>query len=191
MADAPQRLDLPADATLETPRLILRRVERHDLPALLAVNGDPAVTRYLPYETWRDGTDAEAWFERVKARREAGAADEFALVHRGLGHAIGSCLLFHPDAPSARAELGYVLARSHWGAGYMREALRAFVDFAFGPGGLRRLEAQVDPRNGASARLLERLGFAREGLLRQRWAMKGEFTDSIVYGLLRSDRAHP
>jgi RimJ/RimL family protein N-acetyltransferase len=106
---------------------------------------------------------------------------------------IGSCLLFHFDAPSRRAEIGYLLGRRHWGAGYMFEAMNALVDFAFAQLNLRRLEAEIDPRNTASAKLLERLGFAHEGLLRERWDLKGELSDSGLYGMLRADwqrRAH-
>jgi RimJ/RimL family protein N-acetyltransferase len=66
----------------------------------------------------------------------------------------------------------------------MSEALRLLVDFAFGSLGLHRLEADVDPRNGPSLRLLERLGFRREGLLRERYHAQGEIQDSVILGLL-------
>jgi RimJ/RimL family protein N-acetyltransferase len=69
----------------------------------------------------------------------------------------------------------------------MREALEAMIGCAFSTMRLRRLEAEVDTRNLASARLLQRLGFAREGLLRQRWVAKGEVKDVEIYGLLRSE----
>jgi len=69
----------------------------------------------------------------------------------------------------------------------MLEAMQALVAFSFEQLGLRRLEAEVDPRNIASARLLVRLGFVEEGRLRQRWTRKGETTDSRFYGLLRAD----
>jgi RimJ/RimL family protein N-acetyltransferase len=66
----------------------------------------------------------------------------------------------------------------------MHEALTAVIDYAFGPLGLRRLEADTDPRNGASLRTLERLGFTREGLLRERWQVGDEIPDSALWGLL-------
>jgi RimJ/RimL family protein N-acetyltransferase len=178
---------ISADTAIETERLTIRLVERSDLSALLIVNGNDAVTRFLPYPSWTGMADAQAWFDRMAARFETGAAAQFVIVHRERGHVMGSCLLFHFDEPSARAEVGYVLGREHWGAGYMHEAMTALVAFAFGTLGLRRLEAEIDPRNAASAKLLERLGFVKEGLLRQRWATKNEVTDSGLYGLLRSD----
>lgn len=71
----------------------------------------------------------------------------------------------------------------------MDEALRALVDYGFGPLDLNRIEADIDPRNEASARSLERLGFVREGLLRQRWIVDGVVSDSALYGLLTQDWA--
>mgnify|MGYP001183629067 CR=1 FL=1 len=180
-------MQLPVDPTVRTPRLTLRLARREDLPDLFAVNADEQVTRFLPYPTWTNAADGEAWFDRMAAHQASGEAAQFVIEHDALQRVVGSCLLFRFDGPSARAELGYVLGREHWGTGLMHEAMQGFVGFAFVTLGLRRLEAAVDPRNHASARLLERLGFAREGLLRQRWATKGELCDSAVYGLLRGD----
>lgn len=178
---------LDGDTPLSTARLTIRRVTRADLPALLAVNGDAAVTRFLPYATWTSLADGEAWFERMATLQAAGGTAQYVIEQREPGRVIGSCLLFRHEAASARAEIGYVLGRAHWGQGLMVEAMRGFVDHAFGTLALRRLEAEIDPRNLASARLLERLGFVREGLLRQRWVSKGELSDSALYGLLRGE----
>ena len=104
---------------------------------------------------------------------------------------LGVCVLFHFHKESARAEIGYTLAREHWSQGYAGEALRGLVDHAFGPLGLNRLEADIDPRNAASARVLERLGFKPEGLLRERWIVRGEKSDTVLYGLLQSEWTCP
>lgn len=70
---------------------------------------------------------------------------------------------------------------------FATEALKALVSYAFEVMGLRRLEADVYPRNAASIRTLERLGFQREGFLRERWHVNGEIQDAIFYGLLRRE----
>ncbi|ETP61422.1 hypothetical protein BDSB_27145 [Burkholderia dolosa PC543] len=70
----------------------------------------------------------------------------------------------------------------------MSEAASALIEHAFGTLNLRRIEADIDPRNVALARLLERLGFIREGLLRERWIVGDDVSDSALYGLLKSDR---
>lgn len=176
-----------AGVAIETQRLAVRLVAEPDLPALLEVNADDVATRYLPYASWSGMEDAKAWFDRAAGRLEKREAAQFVIVLRETGDVIGSCLLFKFDEPSARAEVGYVLGRRYWGAGYMFEAMKAVVDCAFEDLGLRRLEAEIDPRNTASAKLLERLRFTREGLLRERWNAKGEISDSGLYGLLRTD----
>jgi len=174
---------------IESERLLMRRVRRRDLPTLLAVNGDDDVTCYLPYASWRSMNEARDWYRRMDKMQSDGTALQWVLVEKVSRSAIGTCLLFRFDAASARAELGYVLGRSHWHQGYMREALQAVIDTAYRCMALRRLEAEVDTRNPRSAALLRKLGFTQEGLLRQRWVAKGEVKDVEIYGLLRHEWA--
>ena len=84
-------------------------------------------------------------------------------------------------------ELGYILGRSHWGKGYGYEAACLALDYAFANLAARRVMADTDPDNMGSIKLLEKLGFQREGLLRNRWRVGGEFADSIIFGLLRHE----
>jgi RimJ/RimL family protein N-acetyltransferase len=100
---------------------------------------------------------------------------------------IGTATLFNLSLDNGRAELGYAMGHTYWGKGYMNEALRALLSHAFEVMELRRLEADVDPRNAASIRTLERLGFQREGFLRERWHVNGEIQDAFFYGLLRRE----
>lgn len=180
-------MPLTAPPAIESARLAVRLVAESDLTALLAINGDDAVTAFLPYPTWSSAADAEAWYRRMSDMQATGAALQFVIVERDAAAVIGTCLLFRFDEGSARAELGYVLGRAWWGKGYMREALAALIECAFGALSLRRLEAEVNPRNVSSSRVLRRLGFTREGLLRERWVAKGEARDVEVFGLLRHE----
>jgi RimJ/RimL family protein N-acetyltransferase len=169
---------------LVTPRLVLRAVAQADLPDLLAINGDPEVTRYLPYEAWKDLTAARAWLERMRKIESEGTALQLVVARADDARVIGTCLLFRLDEGSARAELGYVMKRDHWRGGWMREALEALLAHAFTAMEIRRIEADVDPANIASQRLLERLGFEREGVRRERWVQKGRAVDSMMFGVL-------
>ena len=92
-------------------------------------------------------------------------------------------------AQHRRCEIGYALGAAHWGRGLAQEALALALEQAFGVLGLNRIEADIDPRNLASVRLVEALGFRREGELRARYHVGGEIQDSLIYGLLASDRA--
>lgn len=171
--------------------MVVRLVTEADLPDLFAVNGDDEVTRFLPYPTWRTMDDARAWFERMAGIQATGTALQFVVVLRESGRAIGTCLVFRHDEKSARAELGWVMGRAAWGQGLMQEALGALIGHAFSAMGLRRLEAEISPRNEASLRLAKRLGFTREGLLREKWLNHGQPADVEVYGLLRHEWPRP
>src|SRR4030095_15429240 len=100
---------------------------------------------------------------------------------------IGNATLHHFHEASRRAEIGYAPLGPFWGQGSMHEALQALLAYAFERLDLNRLEADIDPRNAASARSLERLGFRKEGHLRERWIVNGEVSDTGFYGLLRSE----
>ena len=178
---------LQAPARIETARLVVRAVEEADIAALVEVNQDDSVTQYLPYASWRSLDDGTAWLQRMRKLEATGTGVQLAILEKHSGRAIGTSLLFRHEAASARAELGYVLGRRHWGQRLMHEALAAIVAQVFIAGALRRLEAEVNPLNGASCRVLERLGFRHEGLLRQRWVAKGATYDTSLYGLLRDE----
>jgi RimJ/RimL family protein N-acetyltransferase len=175
--------------TLTTERLILRAHEAGDAAALFALFTDPGTMRYWGAPPWTDRAQATAMIERAGALFAAREAIRFALAPRAGGAMIGTCTLFAVDAQNRRAEMGYVLARDSWGRGFMHEALTALLDWGFGPLGLHRVEADVDPRNIPSVKVLERMGFVREGLLRQRWQVAGEVSDSIFLGLLAPEWA--
>jgi [ribosomal protein S5]-alanine N-acetyltransferase len=178
---------LVAPDRIESPRVLVRPLEEADLPSLLAMNSNAEVTALLPYATWNCLADGKAWYDRMRGIEAAGSALQFVIVSRSANVAIGTCLLFRLEEASGRAELGYALGREYWGQGLMREALGELLRAAFGSMGLRRVEAEVNTRNAASAKLLVRLGFTKEGLLRKRWVVKGHAEDVEVFGLLRDE----
>ena len=172
---------------LETERLRLRPLADHDVEDLFAIFSDRETMRYWSRPAWTTDAEGFALIESDREDRRQRAAMRLAIEHRASARVIGTASLFAFATASARAEIGYALHRAHWSHGYMREALTALIDYAFGPLALRRLEADIDPRNLASARSLERQGFLREGLLRERWRVGDEVSDSALYGLLRRD----
>ncbi len=177
--------------TLETARMTLRAVQQSDLPELLAINRDAQVNQFLPYLAWTSMDDAYGWFQRTLQRTLDGDLVYRVLVDKQSSSVLGGCLLMYHDAGSARAELGYLQSRASWGKGFMREAASVIVEDAFSTMGLRRIEAQINPLNTASCRVVESLGFQREGILRQRWVNKGIASDCAFYGLLREEWVTP
>ena len=173
-----------SDVTLQTARLALCPLEPAHTDAVFAMRSDPVVQRYGSHPAWTDRQKAVEYIERNVQAMASGAFAQFAIVRREDAAVVGTCTLFDLDAQCRRAQVGYVLLVSEWGKGYAGEAVRGLLDWGFEHLGLNRVEADVDPRNAASARLLERLGFAREGHLRERWIVGGEISDSLMYGLL-------
>ena len=173
--------------TIPTERLLLRALTPEDVPALFAIFGDPAVCRYWSRPALPDlaaAAELQAEIARYFADREL---FQWGLAERDTGTVVGTCTLASLSAEHRRAEVGFALARSAWGRGYIAEALPALVEFAFETLALHRLEADVDPRNGRSMRALERVGFEREGYQRERYFLLGEVQDAVLYGLLRRD----
>jgi len=179
---------LPPDTNLAAlPRLRLRRLGEDDIPALFDLYSDAETTRYLARPRMTERAQAEEMLAKIHAGYADGSSLQLAIERRDDGAFLGVCLLFNFVERGLRAEIGYILGRAHWSRGYVSEALPALIDHGFEALGLNRLEADIDPRNAASARVLMRLGFVQEGLLRERWVVRGEPSDSALYGLLRED----
>lgn len=171
---------------LDTARLQLRPLRAADADDLLAIHADPEVMRYSNTRPWASIDQAHAMLDRDHRGMAAGSHLCLGIVPTDDARVVGTCTLFGLNRASRRAELGFALGRPAWGRGWMGEALRAFVAFGFERMDLNRIEADIDPGNLASARTLERLGFQYEGLLRERWIVDGEVSDTAFYGLLRS-----
>src|SRR6476659_9931035 len=178
--------NIPPEPTLTGTRVQLRPLRASDADDLFAVHSDPRVMRYWSHAPW---TDREQAVARIAQLAHDRANAEFYTWANTLAddRLIGTVSLFAVNRNQRRGEIGYALAASAWGHGYATEGLSLAIAHAFGTIGLERLEADIDPRNEASCKLVERVGFQREGLLRQRWRVADEVTDSAMYGLLRAE----
>lgn len=174
---------------LETPRLALRRLRPDDLTALVGYRTLPEVARY---QGW-DGYDAERGRSLIEDMRgrEPGEPGwfQFAIARREDDALLGDCALRTDAADPRLGEVGFTLAPAHQGRGLGEEAVRALVGLALGPLGLHRVVAVTDARNAGAARLLERVGFRREGHLVEASWFKGEWTDELHYALLAREWA--
>ena len=173
--------------TITTPRVVLRWISEDDIDSLYDIFSHPQVMRYWSSPPLADRAAAAELQREIADGNESDKMFKWGLALRDSNTVIGTTTLFNLNLDNGRAELGYAMGRAHWGKGYMNEALNALVSHAFEAMDLRRLEADVDPRNAPSIRTLERLGFQREGFLRERWHVNGEIQDALFYGLLRRE----
>jgi RimJ/RimL family protein N-acetyltransferase len=173
--------------TINTSRLSLRWIHTEDVEDFYEIYSNPQVMRYWSTPPLADKEVARKLISEIQADVERHEIVKWGIALRPDDKLIGSVTLFHLDFTHRRAEIGYAQGRAYWGNGYMQEALTAVINYAFAELNLHRIEADVDPRNDGSVRSLERLGFQREGYLRERWQVNGEIQDAFLYGLLRPD----
>jgi ribosomal-protein-alanine N-acetyltransferase len=173
--------------TLHTPRLRLRPFADADADDLFALHSDAHVLRYWDSPPWTDPSRAERFLASCRQLAEEGTGARVAMERVSDGAFVGWCGLsrWNPDYRSA--SLGYCLGEAAWGQGYATEAARALLQWAFDTWDLNRVQAEADTRNAASGRVLEKLGFVREGTLREDCIVNGDVSDSWVYGLLRRE----
>jgi len=173
--------------TLQGPRVALRSLAATDALGLFEIFGDLEVMRYWSSPPLPDLEAALKLVDEIHTLFASRTLFQWGIADRENDRVIGTCTLFNHAPAHGRAEVGFALARSAWGHGYGSEALGLLIRFAFDTLGLHRLEADVDPENARSLRLLERHGFKREGHLRERWHVFGRFHDTIYMGLLRAE----
>ncbi len=159
-----------------------------DISDLYSVYSSPDVVRHTGDVAWSDSAEAE---EFLSDARE-GLADEtlfgWCIVLKDTGRVIGTCALFDCDLDQQVAEISYEIHPDYWNKGLTRELLPSVLDFGFGSLGLNRVSAFVDTRNLASLKLLDGLGFQREGLMRESWVgTDGHAADDVVLGLLQKE----
>ena len=170
--------------TIEAERVLLRWLDERDVPRLFDIFSRPEVTRFWSWPAFEQTAQAKDLLDSIHEVFNERSLFQWGVVHRALDLLIGTSTLARIDHSNGRAELGFALHPDHWGGGLMKEAVTALIDYSFNELGLRRLEADVDPRNARSIALIEKLGFQREGFLRERWHVNGEIQDAVFYGLL-------
>jgi RimJ/RimL family protein N-acetyltransferase len=175
---------LPA---VEAPRVCLRHLNEADIPALFEVFGDPRVMRYWGWPAFDEVSKARQLLENIHDLFREQSLFQWGIARLEDDRVIGTCTLYRVEPTNRRAEIGYILGYDHWGKGLAGEAVNALLGFVFDHLGLLRIEADVDPRNDRSLRMLERMGFKREGLLRERHRIAGEVQDTVLLGLLRRE----
>ncbi|WP_027482426.1 GNAT family N-acetyltransferase [Deinococcus pimensis] len=176
-------MSVPAFEVLRTPRLVLRRLREEDAPVLAAYRSDPDVARFQGWGPTFSEDRARALVHAMRARQPGEDGwFQFAVAHGGTDELLGDVGLRTFEV--RHAEIGFTLARTAQGRGYAAEAVRAVLAYAFGPLGVHRVVAGVDPRNERSSVLLSRLGFRHEGRFVESWPEGDGWLDEDRHALL-------
>lgn len=173
--------------TLRTDRLRLRPFDDGDREDIYALQSNAHVLRYWDSPPWTDRSSIDRFLAGCRQLPEEGTGVRVAVDRLSDDEFIGWCTFNSWNAAFRSASLGYCFVESAWGRGYATEAAEALLAWAYTTLDLNRVQAETDTRNVGSARVLEKLGFVREGTLREDCIVNGDVSDTWVYGLLARD----
>ena len=174
---------------LPTERLLLRPYAAGDFDALYAMRSDEDVARYLYWEPQTEEEVRATLAQKMgsTALRREGDVLALAAEERSTGAVVADVILHWASAEHATGEIGYITHPAHGGRGYATEASLPLLGVAFDGVGLHRVIGRLEPRNVASARVLEKLGMRREAHLVENEWVKGEWQSELVYAILDRD----
>ncbi|MCL2335065.1 MAG: GNAT family N-acetyltransferase [Endomicrobia bacterium] len=175
--------------TIETKRLILRRVKPEDAEDMFyGWSSDGEVTKYM---TWRSHPDIEAtknYINYLLTQLEKDDCYDWIIEYKETGKAIGAIGAVSLNENLEKAELGYCLSKKYWNKGIMSEALAAVMQYMFDKCGFNRLESFHIPENPASGKVMQKCGMKFEGMARQaRKDNQGRFCDTMIYAAIKKE----
>jgi RimJ/RimL family protein N-acetyltransferase len=183
----PPRLPIPERPLLRGERVWLRPLEERDLPAYVAGINDSEVGGLAGYKAPMSLEQARGWLEFVNEKSKKGEGFFFAVCELGDDRFVGTTWLKEVDHWHSSGELAIYMDHEHIGAGYGTDAQRALLTFAFNAIGLNRVWLTAYASNSRAIRSYEKLGFKREGLMRQSWRGPGGLEDSVLMAILADE----
>lgn len=173
--------------TLETERLILRKLNMKDAKDIFEYASDSEVPKYMLWNAHESIEDSKAFIRSKLSAYRKDEAGEWCIVLKETGKLIGCISFVSYDEKHKRGEIGYVLNRNYWGNGYMPEAAKRIIGFAFTDMGFNRVECCHFDVNEKSGRVMQKAGMTYEGTARQKMFSKDMFWDVKMYAILKED----
>ena len=172
---------------LETKRLILREVCEADVEEIYQIFSDHEVAKFDWFKPIKSHDVAIKMINNYKDELEAKDEVTWGIALKESNELIGICCLGDFEFKARRAEIGYDLIQTEWNKGYATEAVKAVVNFGLNNMNLNRIEAFITPGNYKSVKVLEKLNFTKEGVVRERDLIKGKLEDGIIMAILKKD----
>ncbi|QNO15856.1 GNAT family N-acetyltransferase [Alkalicella caledoniensis] len=172
---------------LETDRLILRQVEEGDLEQLFEMLSDAEVAKFDYFYPINSKEEAMNFIGRYRKELEKNEEITWGVILKETNELIGTCCFGDFNDGARRTEIGYDITQKQWNKGYATEALKAIIDYGFNVMNLNRIEATITPGNNASIKVLEKLNFVQEGIVRERDLIKGKLEDGIIMSILKRE----
>jgi [ribosomal protein S5]-alanine N-acetyltransferase len=176
--------DLP---TIETDRLILRKITLADVEEMYSYGSNEEVSKYVTWETHKTLSDTKQFVEFVLGQYENGKVAPWGIQYKENGKFIGTIDFVSWNIPHQFAEIGYVLSQDYWGKGIGTEAANELISFGFQYMDLVRIQARCFVENIGSERVMEKVGMSFEGIIRKGMLVKGKHWDLKMYSILKEE----
>ena len=171
---------------LSTERLNLRRISDEDEKEIFFLRSDKEMLQFLDRDPAQSIDEAREWIRMINKGIDDNQYIAWAIALKNDPLLIGTITFWNVKYEHYRAEIGYALHPLFQGRGLMNEAMTAVINYGFDSLKLHSIEANVNPSNAPSIRLLERSGFIREAYHRENYYYNGHFLDSAIYSLINS-----
>ena len=172
---------------LESSRLLFQDMTTADPKEVFLMRSDIQIYKYLDRPMAQSLDDAIKHIDLVKNSFAEKSGISWLIVEKETMKVAGNIGLWRFDIENNRAEIGYVLKPEFWGKGLMKEAIDVVTKFSFSQLQIHSIEANVNPKNLSSIKVLEKCNFKREAYFRQNYFYNGQYLDSVIYSLLEED----
>ena len=171
----------------ESERLLFRSIGLDDANDILLIRSNDKVMKYMDVPRHYSINDSEKLIQTVLESYKNETGITWAIIEKPSDTFIGYIGFIRIFSDHCRAEIGYALKPEYWGKGYMYETINRIAAFGFEEMRLHSIEANVNPLNEKSKKVLERVGFKKEAYFRENYLFDGKFLDSVIYSLLEKD----
>jgi len=171
----------------ESERLLFRKILPSDAKDLFLIRSNNDAMRFMDVTRFKSIEDAEKLIRSVEESYKKETGINWCIVEKHSNSFVGYFGFFRIIPEHCRAEIGYALKPEYWGKGYMHETLKRMAKFGFENMKLHSIEANVNPANEKSKKVLEKIGFKKEAYFRENYLFDNKFLDSIIYSLLEKD----
>ena len=175
---------------LETNRLLLRRLSKDDVPAILKLRGDAENMKFIPRPLAKTEQDALVHFEMIDEKIINNEGINWAITVKPNDDVVGIIGHYRIKPEHFRAEIGYMILPEFQGIGITTEAIKATVNYGFDIMNLHSIEAIINPNNFASERVLLKNGFVKEAHFIENEFYDGQFLDTVIYSILKRNRLY-
>lgn len=172
--------DIP---TIESDRIILRKILRTDVDDVFEYSSDEQLTKYLLWHPHKNIAVTLQYLKTLERKYRKMEFYDWGVVHKSSGKLIGTCGFTAFDIENNGAEIGYVIARPYWGMGFAAEAARAVIEFGFQTLRLHRIEARFMTKNDGSRRVAQKCGMKFQGLFKEGVLAKGRYEDVEIFAV--------